>query len=74
MARLIGAAAADPVRLLPLGAAVWLVHGAQDDSVPPPMSRGFAAGARAAGDDVVLHELGGCEHFGLIDPLSQARQ
>lgn len=62
----------DPARLLPLGVPVWLLHGADDDRVPVAMSRSFAAQARAAGDAVVLRELAGCEHFGLIDPLSPA--
>jgi len=65
-------AAADPARLLPLGTKIWLVHGTVDDRVPVQMSRAFAARARALGDDVALRELPGCEHFGLIDPLSPA--
>ncbi len=36
------------------------------------MSRGFADRARAAGDEVVGHELAGCGHFDVIDPLSTA--
>src|SRR6266496_2283050 len=65
-------AAADPARLLPLGARICLVHGTADDRVPVQMSHAFAARARAAGDKVALRELSGCEHFGLIDPLSSA--
>jgi acetyl esterase/lipase len=63
---------ADPARLLPLGVPLWLVHGGEDDIVPPSMSRAFTTRARAAGDEVVLRELTACEHFGLIDPLSPA--
>jgi acetyl esterase/lipase len=65
-------AVTDPARLLPLGVPIMLVHGADDDRVPARMSRDFAARARAAGDNVALRELSGCEHFGLIDPLSAA--
>ncbi|HUD35284.1 MAG TPA: prolyl oligopeptidase family serine peptidase [Streptosporangiaceae bacterium] len=65
--------AADPARLLPVGSRVLLVHGTADDRVPPEMSVGYAAEARAAGDtevDCVL--LPGAGHFDLIDPLSGA--
>jgi acetyl esterase/lipase len=48
---------ADPMRLLPVGCPVRLVHGSADDRVPCGMSRDYAARARAAGDDVVLDEL-----------------
>ena len=50
--------------------AIRLLHGTDDDHVLVQMSRGSAASARAAGDDVTLHELAGCEHFALIDPKS----
>jgi acetyl esterase/lipase len=65
-------AQADPARLLPLGVPVRIVHGARDDRVPCAMSRGYAARARAAGDDVTLAELPCCGHFELIDPESAA--
>ncbi|MGE5286652.1 MAG: alpha/beta hydrolase family protein [Micromonosporaceae bacterium] len=65
-------AAADPAGLLPLGRPVWLIHGTDDMNVPVGMSRAFAARARAAGDDAELRELSGCDHFNLIDPLSDA--
>jgi acetyl esterase/lipase len=62
----------DPVRLLPLGCPVRLVHGIADDVVPCALSTGFAARCRAAGDDVSLVELPGAGHFDVIDPLSGA--
>jgi acetyl esterase/lipase len=65
-------AAADPMRLLPVRAAVSLVHGRSDDRVPWQQSRDFAAGARAAGDTVSCTLLGDCGHFEVIDPLSSA--
>jgi acetyl esterase/lipase len=65
-------AAADPMRQLPLGVPAVIVHGAADDVVPPPISRGYAAAAQALGDDITLVELPEVEHFGLIDPRSRA--
>ena len=62
----------DPARLLPIGVPVWLLHGDRDDRVPAPMSRSFAARARAAGDQVTARELPDCDHFDLIDPRSAA--
>lgn len=57
-------AAADAAGLLPGGVPVTVVHGALDDRVPVEMSR------RLRGVEYV--ELRDVEHFGLIDPLSQA--
>jgi len=61
---------ADPMRLVPVGCPVRLVHGSADDRVPCGMSRDYATQARAAGDDVALDELPGAGHFDVIDPLS----
>jgi pimeloyl-ACP methyl ester carboxylesterase len=63
---------ADPAVLLPLGRPVRLVHGALDETVPPDMSRDYAASGRAAGDDTTVAELPGAGHLDLIDPLSPA--
>ena len=74
-------AAADPVLHAPL-APVVLVHGADDDVVPPAVSRSYrqkvaalrGTAAPAAGapvmpvTSVTLHEVAHCEHYGLIDP------
>ena len=62
--------AADPIRLLPLGCPVRLVHGSADDRVPCAMSRDYLVHAQAAGDDATLDELPGAGHFEVIDPLS----
>ncbi|WP_042364911.1 alpha/beta hydrolase [Streptacidiphilus neutrinimicus] len=62
----------DPAALLPLGVPVTLIHGADDDDVPPTMSRAYAQAARKAGDETHLVELEGVEHFGVIDPTSPA--
>ena len=63
------AARASPVRLVPTGARVLCVHGADDDVVPPEQSRRYAAAATAAGDDVEVVLLPG-GHMELIDPAS----
>jgi acetyl esterase/lipase len=62
---------ASPAQLVPLGVPLLLVHGAEDDRVPPAMSRRFAEAAREAGDhcDVVLVE--GEDHFGHLDPANR---
>jgi acetyl esterase/lipase len=60
----------DPMRLLPLGCPVRLIHGTADDVVPCSLSTGFLAQGRAAGDEVSLAELPGAGHFDVIDPLS----
>jgi acetyl esterase/lipase len=65
-------AEADPARLLPTGVPTVLVHGSDDDDVPPEVSRAFAAAARAAGGEVTLHELPGVGHMDLVDPTSAA--
>ena len=64
-------AAADPVRLLPTGAAVLCVHGARDDVVPVEQSERYAAAAAAAGDRVELRVVPG-DHMAMIDPASPA--
>ncbi|RLP87189.1 MULTISPECIES: S9 family peptidase [unclassified Micromonospora] len=63
-------AAADPRSLVPTQTRTVVMHGSADQQVPVSMSRDFVAAARAAGSDISLVELPGCEHFGLIDPES----
>ena len=65
-------AATDPMRLVPLGKPVLVVHGAGDETVPLSRSRRWAEAARAAGDavDLVEPEPGG--HRVHIDPRSGA--
>jgi acetyl esterase/lipase len=62
-------AVADPVRLLPTGAAVLCVHCAGDDDVPVSQSERYAATAVAAGDPVEVRVLPG-DHMVLIEPGS----
>jgi acetyl esterase/lipase len=62
----------DPAALLPLGVPVTLIHGRDDDTVPPSMSREYARMARDKGDAVTMVDLPDMEHYGLIDPTSTA--
>ncbi len=63
-------AAADPLRLLTADTAegIMVLHGTQDDVVPPAQSRGLVAAHPA----VRLVEIDGADHLDLIDPLSAA--
>jgi dipeptidyl aminopeptidase/acylaminoacyl peptidase len=53
-----------------LGVPLLLVHGEQDDRVPPAMSRRFAETVRAAGSECELVMFDGEDHFGHIDPAN----
>jgi acetyl esterase/lipase len=64
-------AQADPMRRLPLGVPVGLVHARDDATVPLRWSRDYAAAARAAGADVTLVEPPG-GHRDPINPRSTA--
>jgi len=66
-------ALADPVRLLPTGAAVLCVHGSADDVVPPAQSERYAAAARAAGDPVEVRVVPG-DHMAVIDARGESWQ
>ena len=59
---------ANPIRRLPLGVPLLLLHGTADETVPVRRSRDFAERARAAGDDVALVEPPGAGHRALVDP------
>jgi acetyl esterase/lipase len=65
-------AAADPTQLPPPPAPMVLIHGLDDEDVPVELSRRYAAYAAARGAQVRLVELPGVEHYGPIDPLSEA--
>jgi acetyl esterase/lipase len=60
--------AANPIRRVPLGVPILLLHGDADETVPPARSREFAAAAREAGDDVSLVEPPGAGHRAVVDP------
>jgi acetyl esterase/lipase len=62
---------ADPMRRIPLGVPVGLVHALGDETVSVQRSRQYATAARAAGADVTLTETPG-GHREPIDPVSPA--
>lgn len=60
---------ADPARLLPLGVPQLLVHGADDEVVPPAQSQKYVL---AAGSEAELLEVEDSDHFDVIDPQDAA--
>ena len=50
----------------------WLIHGADDDTVPAAMSRHYVEVKRKRGEDAHLLEIPHTGHFELIDPQSPA--
>jgi len=68
-------ALANPIRRLPLGVPVLLVHGVDDETVPLRRSEDFAAAARAAGDrEIELVALAGTDHRAVVDPRRRGRR
>ena len=65
-------AIASPAELLPLGIKQTLIHGTEDETVPPSMSVHYFEKASEAGDRVALTPLRGMGHFEPIDPDSPA--
>jgi|SRR5579863_151621 len=67
---------ADPMKLSIRGARQYLIHGLDDDIVPPSFSRDYVSTKRSrAGklaEDAQLLEIGHAGHFELIDPRSAA--
>lgn len=57
-------AATDPAALIPPTVPVMLLHGTDDDVVPPAMSQAFPVGNRT--------EIPGAGHYDLIDPAADA--
>ena len=60
---------ADPLRHVGHGVPVLLVHGEQDESVPPTQSQAYAEAVTAAGDEVIVTTDAG-DHMAVIDPSS----
>jgi acetyl esterase/lipase len=60
---------ADPMKLA-IGSRQWLVHGAQDDVVPPAFSRDYVAAKRKVKEEAQLVEIAGAGHFELVDARS----
>ncbi len=63
---------ASPVRRVPAGVPLLLVHGERDPDVPVALATSFADAARAARDDVTLVVRPREGHFEHLDPTSAA--
>ena len=62
---------ADPMKLA-IGARQRLVHGAEDDVVPPAFSRDYVGVKQKAKEDARLVEIAGAGHFEVVDPRAGA--
>jgi acetyl esterase/lipase len=62
---------ADPMKLA-IRARQWLVHGAEDDVVPPAFSRDYVRAKQKLKEDARLVEIAGAGHFEVVDPRSGA--
>lgn len=62
---------ADPMKLQ-IRTRQWLVHGAEDDIVPPEFSRDYVSAKRKLKEDARLVEIAGAGHFDVVDPRSRA--
>jgi acetyl esterase/lipase len=63
---------ADPTELRIPHARQWLLHGTDDDTVPPAFSREYAGQKKKLGERVELFEMAHVGHYDLIDPRSEA--
>jgi acetyl esterase/lipase len=63
---------ADPMELSIPRAHQWLLHGSEDDTVPPEFSRDYVEQKKKKGESVQLLEIPNTGHFELIDPASEA--
>ena len=59
---------ASPIRRLPLGRPILIIHGDDDDRVPIEHSLDFRRAAESAGDEVILRVIPGLSHRAAIDP------
>ena len=59
---------ASPLARLPIGVPQLVVHGLADVDVPPDLATSYVDAARAAGDEVDLHDPPNVDHFHIIDP------
>lgn len=62
---------ADPMKLA-IRARQWLVHGSEDDTVPPRFSRDYVSAKRKSKEDAQLVEIAQAGHFEVVDPRSTA--
>jgi acetyl esterase/lipase len=63
---------ADPMEFSIARSRQWLLHGADDDTVPPAFSREYAEQKKKRGERVELVEIANAGHYDLIDPRSEA--
>ena len=63
---------ADPIELSIPNARQWLIHGSEDDTVPPEFSRDYVRQKKRAGELAELLEIPPAGHFDLIDPAAEA--
>jgi len=63
---------ADPMELTAQHTQQWLLHGSDDDTVPPELSRDYVLQKKKAGEPAELLEIPHAGHFDLIDPASEA--
>jgi acetyl esterase/lipase len=63
---------ANPMEFSIRHARQWLVHGGDDDTVPPQFSRNYVMQKKKAGESAELLEIPHAGHFDLIDPASEA--
>ncbi len=62
---------ADPMKLA-IKTPQWLVHGAEDDIVPPKISKDYVNAKVKSKEDARLVEIAGAGHFEVVDPRSGA--
>ena len=65
---------ADPMEFSVPHARQWLLHGSEDDTVPPEFSRDYVMKKKKAGESAELLEIPNAGHYDLIDPASEAFQ
>jgi acetyl esterase/lipase len=63
---------ADPMEFSIPQARQWLVHGSEDDIVPPEFSRDYVTHKKKAGEPAQLLEIAHAGHIDLIDPAAEA--
>jgi acetyl esterase/lipase len=63
---------ADPMRLAIPNGTQWLIHGIDDNVVPPEFSRKYFERKKKSGENVHLLEIKNAGHFDLIDPRTPA--
>ena len=61
---------ADPMELA-IPARQWLLHGSDDDTVPPTFSRDYAQNKKKRGERIELVEIPRAGHYDLINPSSE---